>query len=311
LIRAREAMVLAVQIFNSSIFQFKAETFSILVNVAWTYLLHEFYVRKKVNILGQDGRTLLLSQMIKRNDCPLSEGAKNNLESIKEIRDEVEHNLLGKADVKWLPLFQACCLNFDKVMCKNFSDKLTLAHELSFALQFGQMNIDQASLLQKYEIPQNIEALDARLQDKLTEDQLADLEYQFRVIYTLDSASKSKSHYEFIQADSDEAEEFRNILLKHKIADQLYPHKPGRIVALVKQKSGEIFNSRDHTQAWRFFKVRPPTKSKQPENTNKDYCIYHAAHKDYTYFDKWVGHLVEQVKDPKKISAIKGYKPKN
>jgi hypothetical protein len=66
LIRAREAMVLAVEIFNSPSLKFKTEVFSILVNVAWTYLLHEFYIRKKAKIVGDDRRTLLLSQMIKR-----------------------------------------------------------------------------------------------------------------------------------------------------------------------------------------------------------------------------------------------------
>ena len=100
LIRAREAMVLAVQIFNSPSLKFKTEVFSILVNVAWTYLLHEFYIRKKVKVVGDDGRTLLLNQMIKRQDCPLSPGMKKNLEALKLIRDDVKHNLLGKSDAK-------------------------------------------------------------------------------------------------------------------------------------------------------------------------------------------------------------------
>jgi len=43
LIRAREAMILAVQVFNSSALKFKTEVFAMLANVAWTYLLHEYY----------------------------------------------------------------------------------------------------------------------------------------------------------------------------------------------------------------------------------------------------------------------------
>jgi len=41
LIRAREAMVLAVTIFNSGNYRFKTEVFAVLANIAWTYLLHE------------------------------------------------------------------------------------------------------------------------------------------------------------------------------------------------------------------------------------------------------------------------------
>jgi hypothetical protein len=58
LIRAREAMVLAVQVFNSPSLSFKTEVFAILANVAWTYILHEFYKRKSVATL------IPLSQLI-------------------------------------------------------------------------------------------------------------------------------------------------------------------------------------------------------------------------------------------------------
>ena len=308
LIRAREAMILAVQIFNSAAFRFKTEVFAVLVNIAWTYLLHEFYKRKKVKILQKDGRTLLLSQMIERHDFPLSEGAKNNLRSLKTIRDEVEHKLLGKSDVKWFGLFQACCLNFDEAMCKLFGEQLTLAHELSFALQFSRMNVERLSLLNKYEIPPHIEAVDARLNEKLSESELADLEYQFRVIYTMDSASRRRSHFEFVRPGSEEGKEIQNVLVQHKIADHLYPHKPGAVVRLVKQKSGKVFTSHNHTQAWRFFKVRSGKGASQPENTKKEFCIYHAAHGDYTYSAQWVEYLVSQVNDAEKFAAITAVK---
>ena len=43
LIRAREAMILAVQVFNSPAMCFKTEVFTMLANVALTYLMHEYY----------------------------------------------------------------------------------------------------------------------------------------------------------------------------------------------------------------------------------------------------------------------------
>ncbi|MBT3139503.1 DUF3644 domain-containing protein [Ruegeria litorea] len=59
LIRAREAMLLAVQVFNSPTLQFKAEVFAVHANIAWTYLLHEHYERHGVAIIQDDGRSLL------------------------------------------------------------------------------------------------------------------------------------------------------------------------------------------------------------------------------------------------------------
>ncbi len=308
LIRAREAMVLAVQVFNSPALRFKAEVFTMLANVAWTYLLHEYYERKKVKIVGNDGRSLLLSQMIGRHDCPLSKGMKENIRALKILRDEVEHKLLGRADTKWLGLFQACCLNFDKAICDLFGSRITLTHDLSFAIQFTKMDLEQLATLNRYEIPAHIDAVDARLTEGMTEAQIADLEYQFRVVYTLDAVTKSRAHFQFVQPDSAEGKDIRNVLVQHRLADHLYPHKPGNVVSLIHEKTGKGFSLHNHTQAWRKFGARPQQGAAQPENTKRDFCVYHAAHKDYTYSDQWVEHLVAEVNDEQKFADLKAFK---
>ena len=308
LIRAREAMILAVQIFNSAALRFKTEVFTVLASIAWTYLLHEFYNRKGVSVVNDDGNSLLLSQMVEKQDCPLSNGARDNIRAIRKLRDKVEHLLLGKADLKWLPLFQACCLNFDKALCELFGDRLTLSNDLSLALQFARLNIEQASMANKYEIPEHMEALDAHLMGGLNEGQLADLEFQFRVIYTLDAAAKSRSHFQFIKPDSAEGKEIHNVLGYFKAADELYPHKPNKVVKLVAEKGGIPFSPNDHTKAWRYFKARPKTGALQPENTDRSFCLYHQAHGDYTYSDAWIDRLVESVADPAKLAAIRAEK---
>lgn len=308
LIRAREAMILAVQIFNSPILKFKTEVFAVLAHIAWTYLMHEYYLRRRVKIHGDDGRSLLLSQMLRREDFPLSTGIKRNLDALATIRNEVEHNILGQGDLTFLPIFQACCLNFDKIISDLFGVTLSLQSELAFSLQFAKMSIEQLSGLQKYGIPDHIQALDARLQAGLSEEELADLEYQFRVVYTLDSASKSRAHIQFVHPESAEGKEISNILVKYKTADDLYPYKPNAVLKLVSQRSRQKFTSHNHTQAWRLYSARPRQGAKRPEETNKDYCIYHPAHGDYTYSEKWVGHLVAEIEHEDKWAAIKAYK---
>lgn len=305
LIRAREAIALAVQVFNSPTVNFKTEVFAVLANVAWTYLLHEYFERKGVTIVDGEGHTIGLGKMLRRNDCPLSDGIKRNLSAMKEIRDAVEHRLLGKSDSKWLSLFQACCLNFEKTICELFGDRLSLKGDLAFALQFAKLSVDQVETVQKYEVPDHIEALDARLTGGLTEDELNDLEYRFRVVYTLDSASKSRSHIQFVSPGSDEAAEIRNVLVKHKLADEIYPYKPNRVCEIVRKQSGKKFTSHNHTQAWKIYKVRPRTKAKNPEKTNMEFCIYHLAHGDYTYSEKWVDFLVEKISTEEGFDEIR------
>jgi hypothetical protein len=294
LIRAREAMILAVTIFNSGSYRFKTEVFAVLANIAWTYLLHEHYERKGIKQINSDGTTFALSYMLSRQDCPVSRGIKNNLLSLKTIRDDVEHKTLGRSDIKWLPLFQACCLNFDKTLVSWFGSRVTLQSDLAAVLQFGKLDLEQAAQVSTYDIPPNISGLDALLKKDMNEEELDDLEYQFRVIYTFDSASKGKAHVQFLSPDSAEGKSVQNVLQKFKIADELYRYKPGDVTKIVRAASKKSFSMSDHTNAWQKHKVRPPGRSKSPEKTNRDYCIYHPAHRDYTYNDKWIELLVSE-----------------
>lgn len=308
LIRSREAMLLAVHVFNSANLSFKTEVFSVMSNIAWTYLLHEFYERKGIQIVGVDGRSLLLSQMIERGDCPLSQGIKDNLRSLKDIRDAVEHTLFKRSDLKFLSIFQANCLNFDKVICEFFGDQKTLKHELSFSLQFAQMDFDQLSALHGYDIPPHIQTLDKELDDRLEGGRAENLEYRFRVVYTFENSTKSKSHIKFVHPDGDDAKEIRNVLIKKELADKAYPYKPDKAAKAIAKMSGRVFSSHNHIQAWKKLDVRPKSGVEQPENTNRDFCIYHEAHKDYTYSQKWVEFVAGYIANDDNFQELKSLK---
>ena len=47
--KSREAALAAVQIFNNPNVTFKSETYTVLMNIAWTYLLHAYYRGRKVD----------------------------------------------------------------------------------------------------------------------------------------------------------------------------------------------------------------------------------------------------------------------
>lgn len=153
-----------------------------------------------------------------------------------------------------------------------------------------------------------IDAIDARLRDGMTDAQIADLEFQFRVVYTLDAVTKSRAHFQFVQPHSTEGTEIRNVLVQHKLADHLYPHRPGDVVKKVSEAAGVPFTQHNHTQAWRKFEVRPRAGSAQPENTNRDYCVFHAAHGDYTFSDQWVQKLVDECRSEQNFEQLKAFR---
>ena len=99
-----------------------------------------------------------------------------------------------------------------------------------------------------------------------------------------------------------------NVLSKKVAADELYPHKPGTVVKAVNRKSPTRFTSHTHQEILRYFKVRPKSKSAQPGNTDKEFCIYHPAHKDYTYTDAWINKIIASIEDPAIYSEINAVK---
>ena len=307
LVRAREAMILAVELFNTPRIAFKAGVFSMLANVAWTYLLHEFYASKGIPIVNDQNYSLLLSQMLDRGDCPLSNLCKKNLIALKEIRDVVEHRTIGPFDLKWLPLFQANCLNFDKTLTELFGLRLTLGRELGFSLQFAKLTTETIAMLQGFELPQHIAALDASLAAKLGDGDADNLEYQFKVVYTLTNTSKAKAHFQFVQPDSAEGKEIQNVLIKYKPADDIWPLKPGDVVKLVAAKSGRRFTSDKHQRAWKLHQARPKTGGGDPGKTDMKFCFYHVPYKSYTYSQAWVDFLADQIADDHRWAELSSF----
>ena len=306
LVRAREAMLLGIQIFNMPLLRFKVEVFSVLSNIAWTYILHEYYEREKVRITHSDGSSLLLSQMTKRSDVPLTKGVVDNLVAMKLIRDSVEHKLLGSLGQTFYGIFQANCLNFENTLIRLFGERLSLGKELNYALQLSRMSMEQAKALQSADAVGPIQSIDSELAKLFSADAMSDPEFKFKVNYSLEKASKGDSHFTFTNNIGGSLP--HNVLVQKVASDENWPHKPGSVVKEVRQRTGKNFTSHNHTQAWRKFGARPKSGAKHPASTKPKFCTYHAAHNDYTYSDAWIDELCSIVGDERKFAELKTFK---
>lgn len=307
LVRSREAMMLAVQVFNLPTLLFKSELFAMLANVAWTYLLHEFYDRKGVKIEDKAGNSLLLSQMVKRSDCPLAKDVKKNLLAIKTIRDDVEHKLLASLGRSFYPLFQANCLNFEEAICGLFGTKMSLGSSLSYALQFSKMTPDQIAQLQKYDLNEEINAINEHIKEVADQDGSEGMQFQFKVSYSFEKVAKGDANIVFTNNNPDGSKK-SEVVIQKVAADEQWPLKPMAVVKAVKTATGLAFSPHNHVQAWKKYGVRPRTGHNNPADCNKKFCTYHPAHGDYTYSKEWVDKLITAIQDPHEYAAIKAAK---
>ena len=131
LIKAREAMLCSVQIFNNPNVVFKSESFIVLSCISWTYLLHSYYKKSKVEYryfkLTKDRKKYdktkrgafkywELERCLNDDSCPLDPVTISNLKFLIGLRYEIEHQMTTKIDDLLSARFQACCLNFNTIV---------------------------------------------------------------------------------------------------------------------------------------------------------------------------------------------------
>ncbi|WGF87721.1 DUF3644 domain-containing protein [Marinivivus vitaminiproducens] len=301
LIKAREAMLHAVQGYNNPRSYFKSESFIVLAIIAFTYLLHWHYKRNNVDIRykkksngkpdviktkhGAD-KHWELEECVKQKICPLDEPTINNLRFLIEIRHEIEHQLTNRIDDTISAKLQACCLNFNRVIKDLAGVRSGLDGELGLALQFTSIDRDQRNiLLQETALPANVKAAHIEFENALSDEMVADSRYAYRVAYieqSVNSRGKADQVVEFIKSDSERGEQLR--LLLKEIERPKY--KPRQIVDMMHDEGYEKFNMHHHTQLW---------KNERAREQGKNYGTLVAGGEWYWY-PNWVDKVREHVK---------------
>lgn len=292
LIKAREAMIAAVQTFNGAGLTFRAELFIVTAIIAWTYLLHAWFKREGIDY-KYPGKTTKageekywdLGHCLKQARCPATNGIAKNLEFLIEIRHEIEHRTTTRIDDALGAKLQSCALNFNDLLKKEFGPQYGLEKRLPIALQFVSFGTEQVSALKKASnLPKSIETTIDAFEHGLTEEQLTDPAYRMSYGFVPMTAKKpgaADAAVAIVPAGSDEAGEIEKIILK-EVNKARFP--PGKIVEKVQAAGFPNFNMRDHTMLWKELDARNPGKG-------------YGCHGDYkgtwVWFDRWVERVIE------------------
>ena len=168
-------MIAAVHTFNGAGLTFRAELFIVTAIIAWTYLLHTWFKREGIDyrhMKTEKGQRVVaktpsgadkfweLGQCLKHARCPVSQGAKDNLGFLLELRHEIEHRSTSRIDEAISAKLQACCINFNDAIKAWFGAQYALERRLPIALQFVTFNPDQHAILKKASgLPRHVEMM--------------------------------------------------------------------------------------------------------------------------------------------------------
>ena len=279
LLKSREAALNAVQTFNNPLTTFKAETFIVLMVIAWMYLLHAYFRREGVEYrYFEEGpkrrkfyRTKLgafkyweLARCLNDKLCPLDGATKSNLRFLIGLRNEIEHHQSAGSDSRFSARYFACCLNYERYICDLFGVRYSLGDAAAFTLQFRDVSATGTSDEFVEPLPSNVakylEDFDAELSDEAFNSPYYRRRYLFVPVVTSRRAQADKV-IEFVRGDSELGKaintEYQQAYLKEVERPK---HLPGQIVELMKKEGYPRFNMFHHTQLWTQLDAKNPGK---------------------------------------------------
>lgn len=304
LVKSREAMLSAVQIFNNPNIKFKSENFIILANISWMYLLHAYYREKKVDYkyYKQNGQRKKydrtkkgaykyweLERCLDDDLCPVDKISKANLKFLIGLRHEIEHQMTTRIDEYLSARFQACCLNYNQAIKDIFGSKYGIDKHLSFSLQFSTISEEHANQLKKFtDLPANIASYINDFDDSLSQDDYNNIRYSYRVLYVQKSANnkgQADKVIEFLPPNSPESETLNKEYVLIKEREKL-KHLPTEIWQKMQGLGYKNFGQHQHTQLW---------KSKDAKNPAFGFGTM--VVNSWYWYDKWLKEVEEHCKE--------------
>jgi hypothetical protein len=224
-----------------------------------------------------------LGKCVQHANCPLSQGAVTNLEFLIKLRNEIEHRSTSRIDDAVSAKLQACCINFNDTIIKEFGPQFSLERRLPIALQFVTFDSEQRTLLKRASnLPAHITTFFDTFDRELTPEQQNDPAYVYRVAFVPKIANRPSSAdlaVEFVKAGSEEAQEINRILLK-EVDKRRYTAK--QICKTMQDEGYPKFNQESHTRLWKELLAKDPSKGFGKVGDYKNTWIW---------FDSWVARV--------------------
>ena len=297
--KSREAILAAVQIYNSPQITFKAESFITLAIIGWTYLLHAYYRSKKVcyRYYRYDGKKKVfdktkhgaykhweLERCLNDKNCPLDADTISNLRFLIGVRHEIEHQMTDKIDEFISAKLQACAINFDFYITTLFGEKYSLGKELALAIQFSPLTPAQRdSMRDNPHITTNVRNFIVDFEENLPDEAIRSSRYAYRVLFVPINAKRegqADQVIEFIRSDSPLAQDLDKTYAVLKETEKP-KYLPNKIVSLMQARGYSKFNIRKHTVLW---------KSKDAKNPKHGYGIEIAN--TWYWYEKWLQEVI-------------------
>ena len=154
--KAKEAFVMAIEIYNKPSINYRLEGFSFFICNAWELMLKAHMINKfgEASIYYSDkpNRTITLENCVQKIFTNEKAPLRKNLEKVIELRNISTHFITQEYEAVYIPLLQACVFNFvDKMMEFHKVDMTQVIPENFITLSVRLKSLDETEIRGKYE----------------------------------------------------------------------------------------------------------------------------------------------------------------
>lgn len=337
--KCRSATLAAVEVYNKPGPRFRTAHYLVLITIAWTALFHAIFYKRgrrpwyrsptsgtgtgiRYQKIDGEPKHWDLSKCLAEYYGSQNPPERKNLEFLLGLRNKIEHRHLPELDASLYGECQAALLNLEQLLVAQFGKRYALSEYLAISLQFSQIMPAEKKRTARAlagAAAKSVADYVTKFRGGLPTTTLNSIKYSFNVFLVPKVANRESAAdvaVEFIRVDEASDEELDrldklNILIREKQIpiQNLDLLKASQVVSEVAQHLSHRMNLAVHTECWRHFQVRPPTRSSHPERTLQQYCVYDRAHRDYLYTRAWIEKLTRELRDPADFARIVGRPP--
>ena len=153
--KSKEAFCMAIELYNKPTIRYRIEGFAIFICNAWELMLKAHMLKsmgnKSIYYPDNPNRTLTLENCIQRIFTNNKDPLRKNLEKIIELRNTSTHFITEDYEMVYVPLFQACILNFnEKMMTFHNIDMTTIIPQNFLSLSVSMKALSETEIIAKY-----------------------------------------------------------------------------------------------------------------------------------------------------------------
>ncbi|MBP3567753.1 MAG: DUF3644 domain-containing protein [Lachnospiraceae bacterium] len=153
--KAKEAFVMAIEIYNKPSINYRLEGFSFFICNAWELMLKAHMINKfgeeSIYYSDKPNRTISLENCVQKIFTNEKAPLRKNLEKVIELRNTSTHFITEEYEAVYIPLLQACVFNFvDKMMEFHEVDMTRVIPENFITLSVRLKSLNETEIRGKY-----------------------------------------------------------------------------------------------------------------------------------------------------------------